>query len=101
MVLHVLAGAAALEVAGRAREEADLVDGEQDLVVDEGRAGLAGVLRFEVGELLGARLHRVRDPEECELAFARGGLAPDLEGVAGGGDTPRRRRLRSRPGDVP
>ena len=82
MVLHVLAGAAALEVAGRAGEEADLVDREQDLVVDEARARLAGVLRLEVGELVGARLHRVGDAEQRELALGRGRLAPLSNAVA-------------------
>jgi uncharacterized protein YcfL len=43
VIRHVLPGAPTLEVAGCACEEAQLVDGEQDLVVDERRARLAGV----------------------------------------------------------
>ena len=78
---EVLARRPALEVACGAGEEAELVDRLHDLVGDERRTGLAGVLRFEVGELLGARLHRIRDAEEGELPFGRRRLAPGLERV--------------------
>ena len=78
---EVLAGRPALEVACGAGEEAELVHRLHDLVGDERRAGLAGVLRFEVGELLGARFHRVGDPEERELPLRRRRLAPGLERI--------------------
>ena len=57
---HVLAGALALEVAGRGGEEADLVDHRRDLL----RAGqgdrLAGVLDLEGDQLLGRAPRRRR-----------------------------------------
>jgi hypothetical protein len=43
MVRHVLARGLAVEVAGGTREEADLVDGHQDLVLNERGARFAGV----------------------------------------------------------
>jgi hypothetical protein len=63
---------------------AGLVDRDHDLVVDEGGTRLARVLGLDVGELLGARLHRISDTEQRELALGGGGLAPGLEGVRSG-----------------
>jgi hypothetical protein len=85
VVLHVLGAGTALEVAGRPGEEADLVDREHDLVVDEGGSRLSGVLGLEVGELVGPLLHRVGDAEQRELPLGRGGLSPFFESGGRGG----------------
>ena len=73
VALEVLAGGAALEVAGGAGEEAQVVDHERDLVLVEGLARLAGVGGLEVGDLLGALLDRVG-----ELQQRRAGARPGV-----------------------
>ena len=59
VALDVLARRLALHAARGAGEEAQVVDHERDLVLEEGVARLAGVGRLEVGELVGVLLDRV------------------------------------------
>src|SRR5436190_5294131 len=99
VALDVLAGRLALEVARRAREEAQVVDHERDLVVLERVDRLAGVGGFELRDLVGALLDRVGELQQGERALAgRGGAPPGVErgagcldgtidvGLGGGGD---------------
>ena len=88
---HVLAGRAAVEHARRAREEADLVDHRRDLLRGRERARLAGVLDLGGDELVGARLDRIGEAQQRELALGGRRVAPLLEG---GGRRARRRGRR-------
>ncbi len=66
---HVLTGRPALHRAGRAREEAQVVDDRGDLL-GKGHGGrLADVLRLELDDLVGVLLDPVRELEEGELAI--------------------------------
>ena len=84
--LQVLAGGLALHGPGRAREEAQVVDHERDLVVLERLERLAGVGGLQPGDLVGVALQGVRDPQEGQRALRRGGPGPALERAPGGGD---------------
>jgi hypothetical protein len=83
MVGKVFTGRPAFEVPGRAGEEPDLIDGQQDLIIDERCAGLTGVQGFSVSEFLRPRFDRVGDPEQRELPLAGRRLPPTLEGCSG------------------
>jgi hypothetical protein len=86
VALQVLARRLALQAARGAREEAQVVHHEGDLVVAERLDRLAGVGGLQLGQLLGVGLDRVGDPQQGERALGRGGARPALEGGAGGGD---------------
>ena len=58
MAGHVLVGGLAFHDPRAAGEEAEVVDDDRDLV-DRGADRLAGVLRLETTELVGARLEGV------------------------------------------
>ena len=79
-----------------AGEEAEVVDDDWDLV-DGGADRLAGVLRLEATELVGARLECVGELEEHPAALGRGRVLPGLErrggGVGGAVHVLRARRL--------
>ena len=70
---------AALEHAGRAGEEPDLVDHRRHLLRPGQPGRLAGVLDLGGDQLLGARLERVGDAQQRELALGRCRVAPRLE----------------------
>jgi hypothetical protein len=80
---HVLARRLALQHARRAGEEADLVAHRRHFLLQRELLGLAGVLRLDLHELLGALLERVRDPQQGALALGRRGVAPALERARG------------------
>ena len=80
---HVLAGRLALEYAGGAGEEADLVGHRRDLLRCRQLLRLARVLRLDVDKLVGALLDRVGDPQQRALALARRGVTPALERARG------------------
>src|SRR5207248_2075620 len=84
--LEVLAARLALHAAGGAREEAQVVGHERDLVVLEGLQRLAGVARLEVGELVGVLLDDVGELQQGGLAFGGRRPRPGAERLAGGGD---------------
>ena len=63
VALDVLRGGLPLEVARGAGEEAEVVDGERDLV-DGDRRRLADVLGLELPQLFGVLLHDVREREQ-------------------------------------
>ncbi len=87
MALDVLHRSLALEVAGGRGEEADVVGGRREFLVDEGLARLAGVGRFEVGQLLAVLLDRIGKGEQPVRPLAgRGGRPAVLEGGLGRGD---------------
>ena len=69
--LHVLAGRAALEHAGGAGEEADLVDHRRDLLAGGQPDRLAGVLALGRHQLLRARLEGVGDLQQRLLPLGR------------------------------
>ena len=64
VVFHILGSRHTAEVACFACKETNLIDGEHDLVCDEGCSRLTGVFRFQVGELLRSSLHRIRYAEQ-------------------------------------
>ena len=103
VALHVLAGGAALQAAGRAGEEAQVVGHHRHLVLEHGAARLAGVGGLEVGDLLAALLDQVGHPQQRPGALARRRRRPAVEGLLGGRDGAvdvglgRERRLGDRP----
>jgi ParB family chromosome partitioning protein len=76
---HVLAGRASLEHPGGAREEAEVVGRDRDLVASRGHR-LADVLRLELRQLLGVRVQRVRELEQYLRALAGSRLQPFGQG---------------------
>ena len=91
MALQVLRRRAALEDAGGAGEEADLVDHRRHLLARRQREAACRCSRASsVDELVGALLDGVGELQQRLLALARGGLAPRPEGAR------RRRRTRGR-----
>ena len=83
---EVLARGLALEDAGRAGEEPELVDHRGDLLARGERLDLPGVLGLEGDELLGVGLDRVGELQQRLLPVARRGAAPvALERLLGGG----------------
>ncbi len=97
---RVLVDGLAFHHPGATGEEPQVVDDDGDLV-DRGADRLAGVLRLEATELVGARLDPVGELEQHEAALGRGGVLPRLErgrrGVGGPIHVLRVRRLD--PGD--
>ena len=83
VAVHVLVGRLALHHPRGAGEEAQVVDDDRDLV-DRGADRLAGVLRLEAAELVGARLDGVGELEEHAAALGGGRVLPGLEGGRGG-----------------
>jgi hypothetical protein len=80
---QVLPGRLTLQHARRAGEKADLVRHRRDLLLHGEPDGLAGVLRLGADQLLRPLLYGVGEPEQGELPFARGRVAPRLEGPLG------------------
>ena len=78
-VVHVLAGALALEVAGGGGEEADLVDHRRDLFAAGQVDRLAAVLDLECDQFLGACLDGVGEAEQRQRTLARRRVAPRVE----------------------
>ena len=85
VVLHVLPGRLALEHAGGAGEEAEVVDGRRHLLAGGQAERLAGVAALGRHELLRAGLQRVRDPQQGQRALLRRRTAPGAEGALGRG----------------
>ena len=79
VVLHVLPGGAALEHARGPGEEPDLVDAGRQLLVGGQLDRLAGVLRLDPHELVGAGLQRVGDLQQRLLPLGGRRVAPGLE----------------------
>ena len=79
--LRVLRRRPPVEVTGCAREEAELVHRLHDLVGDEARAQLSGVLRLQIGELLRVRLQRISEAEQQQLALGGRRPLPRVEGA--------------------
>src|SRR4051812_14887847 len=79
VALEVLARRLALEVARRAREEAQVVDHRGQLVVLERLQRLAGVGRLELRDLVAVLLDRVRERQQRGRALGRRAAAPRLE----------------------
>ena len=78
--------AGAVERAGGAREEPQVVDAERQLAVVGGRPRLAGVLDLELREVLGVGLERVGEAEQGERPLPRRLRRPlGLRGARGGG----------------
>ena len=79
-------GAGAVERAGGAGEEPQVVDAERQLAVVGGRPWLAGVLDLELREVLGVGLERVGEAEQRERPLSRRlGRPLGLGGARGGG----------------
>ncbi len=89
--LQVLARGQSAEQPGRPGEEADLVDGGGQLVLQRGRVRLAGVGDLEPGEFVGVVLEHLGRLPTAPAAVGRGGQPPRLE---------RRRRGRTGPGHL-
>ena len=84
MIRHVLACRLALQHAGRAGEEAEMVDDRRELFGLGHGVGLAGVLAHCVNELPGVGFDRVGDAQQRELALGGRRLAPTLKRSARG-----------------
>ena len=94
---HVLVDRLALHHPRAAGEEAQVVDHDRDLV-DRGADRLAGVLRLEATELVGAGLDAVGELEEHPAPLGRGRVLPGLEGRRRRHSRPDRRPRRPTPG---
>src|SRR5207248_9876707 len=80
---HVLARGPTLEVARGAREEAQVVDHEWNLVLAERVDWLARVVGLELRELLGVLLDCVGQLQQRKRPLAGGGRRPAWERTAG------------------
>ena len=84
VALDVLAGGLALQVARGAREEAQVVDHDRDLVVLEGLIGLPALAASSCGELVAVLLDRVGELQQRERALAGRGVShPAVERARG------------------
>ena len=92
VALEVLAGGLAFQDAGGAGEEAQLVRAGGHFLGGDQGADLAGVAVLGLDELVAAGLDGVGELEQHELALARGGVLPGLEGVLARRPWRRRRR---------
>ena len=68
--------------ARRAGEEPELVDARRELLGHGHPHRLAGVAALRGDDLVGARLHRVGDPQQGQAPLRRRGVAPGLEAPA-------------------
>src|SRR5438477_139927 len=68
------------------REEPQVVDHERNLVLAERVDGLARVVGFELGDLLGVLFDRVGELQQRKCALSGSGRPPPLERGAGGVD---------------
>jgi len=80
VALHVLTGRAALQDPGGTGEEPDLVNHRWQLFAGRERVRLAGVLRFQVHELISAGLDGISKLQQRPLPLAGRRVTPHLEG---------------------
>ncbi len=81
---QIFAGQGAVLHAGRARKEAKHVGNRGDLVVEGRGQGLAGIVRFELGELRALGFDAIGQPQQKRRAVLGNGLCPAGCGGLGG-----------------